>query len=173
MLTSELRDIYLVDEMQLGQRLNESLQEQHHADFALMLAMLSNDVADAVLTKDDLKAKEPETDESLRKKFNLPSQVKKYATSDDFERSSDLSHILHSQGQRAIFLQNCMQNEPLVPFKQDLAPEVFSQLSPLKQEKIRRAFNGIETTYEPLKEKGDGFLVLDEIKEAKAISQIA
>ena len=46
MICSELNTKLLVDESQLGDRLNRSLQDNHRADFSLMLAMLSKDVTD-------------------------------------------------------------------------------------------------------------------------------
>lgn len=46
MLTHEIRNQLLVDELQLGNRLNQDIQISDHADFALLLAMLSHDVTD-------------------------------------------------------------------------------------------------------------------------------
>ena len=66
MLTPEIRNELLVDEMQLGQRLNEDVQTQNHADFALMLSMLSQDVTDQAIFSDE-KQKVKEVD--LRAKF--------------------------------------------------------------------------------------------------------
>ena len=39
MLTHEIRNQLLVDELQLGNRLNQDIQTSDHADFALLLAM--------------------------------------------------------------------------------------------------------------------------------------
>ena len=47
MLEADIRQVYLVDELQLGQRLNQALQGGHQAEFALLLSMLSPDVTDA------------------------------------------------------------------------------------------------------------------------------
>lgn len=55
MLTSDIRNEFLVDEMQLGSRLNEDIHSQNRADFALMLAMLSTDVIDHPLYNDEVK----------------------------------------------------------------------------------------------------------------------
>ena len=66
MLTSEIRNELLVDELQLGTRLNNDIQAQNRADFALMLAMLSQDVRDNPIfaTKEN-----PQKKEDLRAKF--------------------------------------------------------------------------------------------------------
>ena len=76
MLTHEIRNQLLVDELQLGNRLNQDIQTSDHADFALLLAMLSHDVTDnPEFSSSESKLKE----DDLRKKFNLLPEQKKYA----------------------------------------------------------------------------------------------
>lgn len=73
MLTHEIRNQLLVDELQLGNRLNQDIQTSDHADFALLLAMLSHDVTDnPEFSSSESKLKE----EDLRKKFNLLPEQK-------------------------------------------------------------------------------------------------
>lgn len=73
MLTHEIRNQLLVDELQLGTRLNQDIQTSDHADFALLLAMLSHDVTDnPEFSSSESKLKE----EDLRKKFNLLPEQK-------------------------------------------------------------------------------------------------
>lgn len=73
MLTHEIRNQLLVDELQLGNRLNQDIQTSDHADFALLLAMLSHDVTDnPEFSSYESKLKE----EDLRKKFNLLPEQK-------------------------------------------------------------------------------------------------
>lgn len=73
MLTHEIRNQLLVDELQLGNRLNQDIQISDHADFALLLAMLSHDVTDnPEFSSSESKLKE----EDLRKKFNLLPEQK-------------------------------------------------------------------------------------------------
>lgn len=171
MLESKIRDIYLVDELQLGNRLNKSLQDHDRADFNLLLAMLSHDILDEACI-DNNKISDNSDDENLRAKFELPAPQEKYAIEDDFERANALSETLHQEGQRAVFLMQCLKQEPLVPVKHDLQPEVYNQFTPLKQEKIRRYFDGQPVNYENnFKESKDNFLILDEIKES--VNQIA
>ena len=170
MLASNIRDIYLVDELQLGQRLNESLQTSNHADFALMLSMLSADVTDTTIVNEKAVSQGIVGDEALRRKFNLPQPVKKYAEPCDFSAGANMADVLHIQGLNSIRLHNCLHQPPLCPVRYDIALEVLAELPPLKQEKLRRQFNGLETQSVPLMESGDGFLVLDEIKEAKALA---
>ena len=70
MLTSNIRNQYLVDEMQLGERLNKDVHAGNHADFSLMLAMLSHDLTDHPLYN-PIVTEEKEV--NLRKKFHLLS----------------------------------------------------------------------------------------------------
>lgn len=73
MLTHEIRNQLLVDELQLGNRLNQDIQTSDHADFALLLAMLSHDVTDnPEFSSSESKLKE----EDLRRKFNLLPEQK-------------------------------------------------------------------------------------------------
>lgn len=74
MLTHEIRNQLLVDELQLGNRLNQDIQTSDHADFALLLAMLSHDVTDnPEFSSSEAKLKE----EDLRKKIQPSARAKK------------------------------------------------------------------------------------------------
>ncbi|MDO6428383.1 VC2046/SO_2500 family protein [Thalassotalea sp. 1_MG-2023] len=67
----------LLEEAQLGQRLNESVRVPMHSDFSLMLAMLVDDVrmhSQFHLPHDEIT--EPEiSDDSLRRHFSLPDKA--------------------------------------------------------------------------------------------------
>ncbi len=161
MLTEKIRNQMLVDEMQLGERLNEDVHSSDRADFALMLAMLSQDVIDHAEFDPPTEHENSEAD--LRSKFGLPPAVKSYADQSDFKRASEISDIFSSQGMNSVFLAHCLRTEPLVPYEHRLAPEVFAELTPLKQQKLRLEFAGEAVEHEKLQEKGDGFGVLQEI----------
>lgn len=168
MLDNEIRSVYLVDELQLGNRLNNSLQGSDRADFDLLLAMLSQDVLDNPRVEDP---KLDNGDVDLRAKFELQPEIRKYAQEDDYMRADQQSDLMHKEGHRAVFFAQCLNRDPLTPMKYNLAPDVYNQFSPLKQEKIRRYFEGEELDYSNrVRERGDGFLVVDEIQEAKKIS---
>ncbi len=161
MLTEKIRNQMLVDEMQLGDRLNQDVHSADRADFALMLAMLSQDVTDHA--EFDPATEQEKTEADLRAKFGLPPAVKSYAEQSDFKRASEISDMFSSDGIHSVFLAHCLRDEPLVPFEHRLAPEVFAELPPLKQQKLRLEFAGEPATHEKLVEKGDGFGVLQEI----------
>ncbi|MEE0892019.1 MAG: VC2046/SO_2500 family protein [Succinivibrio sp.] len=169
MLTSEIRNELLVDELQLGTRLNNDIQAQNRADFALMLAMLSQDVRDNPIfaTKEN-----PTKKEDLRAKFQLPPAREDYAKQGDFEKAQQMTESFHQDGLTQVFFEDCLQKAPLIPFRHEIAPEVFAQLPPLSQEKIRLKDQGKALAYEALKEKGEGFMVLDEINHGRAMSAV-
>ncbi len=161
MLTEKIRNQMLVDEMQLGERLNHDVQSADRADFALMLAMLSQDVTDHA--EFDPATEKETTEADQRARFNLPPAVKHYAEEHDFKRAAEISELFSNDGINSVFLSHCLRHEPLVPFEHRLSPEVFAELSPLKQQKLRLEFAGEAPTYEKLQEKGDGFGVLEEL----------
>ena len=161
MLTEKIRNQMLVDEMQLGDRLNQDVQRADRADFALMLAMLSQDVTDHA--EFDPSSEQETTEADLRARFGLPPAVKAYADEADFKRGSAVSQLFNDDGINSVFLAHCLRSEPLVPFEHRLAPEVFAGLPPLKQQKLRLEYAGEKPAYEKLQEKGDGFGVLQEI----------
>jgi len=169
MLTSNIRNQYLVDEMQLGERLNQDVHESNFADFSLMLAMISQDLTDHPLYNPK-QLEEKEVD--LRKKFHLLPEIKKYAQESDFDRAQFLTESFHSDGMTQVFFSQCLKAEPLTPFQRELSPEVFSELTPLKQEKLRKEYEGKALSYEDIHEEGDGFDVLEEIQSSRFQSMI-
>ena len=169
MLTSDIRNEFLVDEMQLGTRLNEDLHAQNRADFALMLCMLSNDVIDHPQFNDEVRK---DREVNLRAKFHLPEEQRKYAESSDFDRAQALTEMFANEGMVSVHLANCLRAEPLVDFERTYSPEVFSELPPLKQQKLRHEMAGAKLTYEKIKETGDGFDILDEINTGRLMAKI-
>ncbi len=166
MLEASVRSLYLVDELQLGQRLNEALQQGHQAEFALLLSLLSPDVTDFPEVAD----KKPQLNENneLRARFSLPPAQAHYAEPEDFSRADELTDLFAKGGERAVFLAQCLKPEPLVPLKQDLAPEVLTDLPPLLQEKTRRRFAGESLKREALPGSVGGFAILGEIADSQA-----
>lgn len=169
MLTSDIRSEFLVDEMQLGTRLNEDIQSQNRADFALMLCMLSSDVKDHPLFNDEVRK---DREVNLRAKFHLTEELRKYAETSDFDRAQALTELFASEGMTSVHLAQCLRAEPLVDFERTYAPEVFAELPPLKQQKLRHEMAGVKLSYEKIKETGDGFDILDEINTGRLMSKI-
>ena len=135
MLTDTLRAHLLVDELQLEQRLNRSLQQGERADFALLLAMLSPDVQDQAWVSD---AEVPEVAPiDWRERFALPPARPLEADAVATERAESLGQLLEEGGIAAVHLQNCMRAEPLVLKQYQISDLVWNNLSPLTQEKFR------------------------------------
>ncbi len=166
MLSGEIRDSLLVDELQLGERLNSALQQNDRAEFSLLLSMLSDDLLDSPNYHSP--EKEPVRDEDLRKRFGLPEAVRSYARPDDFERIGANAALMAGGGGRAVFLAQCLHPEPLVPFERELDPEVTASLTPLKQEKLRREREGRKLDYERMHERGEGFDMIGEVADSVA-----
>lgn len=166
MLDARLRDIMLVDELQLGERLNESLSAGDRADFALLLAMLSQNVEDSPQFADPVK--EHETSADLRQLFGLKAKTALYAGEADFARASELAARLKDGGMQSVFLEECLRDEPVSELERPLPPEVFSSLSPLSQEKFMLERQGEKPARLRIAERGDGFGVLEEISGSHA-----
>ncbi|MEI6895790.1 MAG: VC2046/SO_2500 family protein [Colwellia sp.] len=68
----------LLHELQLGVKLNTCVVEKRRADFSLMLAMLAEDVREQsqfLLPKQPTLSAVEQSDDSLRKQFNLPDKA--------------------------------------------------------------------------------------------------
>ncbi len=167
MLEQKIRDVLLVDELQLDCRLNHAIASGDRADFALLLSMLSQDVCDSPQFSDDVDANKRE---DLRAHFELPKPQEQFSKAEDFDRASSLSDLLHQGSINDVFLSNCLRPEPLCEYERALAPEVFSELTPLLQEKFNAVNKGEEQgiAHVPLALKSDGFEVLDELEDKSA-----
>ncbi len=137
MLTSEIRDSLLVDELQLGQTLNHAVHEGFAAQFHLLISMLSDDVRDQAWVADPV-AQEKQT-EDLRKKFALGDPVRLQSGDGDAERGERLGDIFREGGIDAVRLEICLNPEPLTLRHEDIPPSVIDFLTPLQREKLRYA----------------------------------
>lgn len=165
MLADEIREQMLVDEMQLGERLNNDLQRSDRADFALLLSMISQDITDHAEFCPENEKKEKESD--LRRYFQLPPGQENYARTEDFSRAALISDTFVAEGLSGVFLAHCFKREPFVPFEHRLSPEVFAELTPLKQEKLRLEAREQVLQYQKIHESGEGFEVLSELTQSR------
>ncbi|WP_087026055.1 VC2046/SO_2500 family protein [Thaumasiovibrio subtropicus] len=94
----------LINEVQLGPRLNQSVTRGHRADFSLLLAMLSPDVREhEPLDKLDL----PDNSEAaLRAKFELAEQQSLVGDDLSYERGEHEANAFHEGGISAALLQH-------------------------------------------------------------------
>ena len=145
MLDEKLRDKVLVDELQLGNRLNESVASGDRADFQLLLSMLSADVCDAPQFNRKLSQKEPE---NLRERFALGKEQRFYADKQDFSKGIIQSQLLHDRGS-------------LCEYERKLAPEVYADLSALERQKFIHLNDESEPSLSEIAQS-DGFEILQE-----------
>lgn len=135
MLTSEIRDRFLVDELQLGQTLNNAVHAGFKAQFDLLISMLSSDVRDLAWVTDPV-VHEKQT-EDLRKKFALGNEVRLQSEPKDIDRADQLGNYFREGGLLAVHLQQCLNPEPLTLQHDEIPQEIMDELSPLQREKIR------------------------------------
>ncbi|MGN0908925.1 MAG: VC2046/SO_2500 family protein [Succinivibrio sp.] len=167
MLEGKLRDVMLVDELQLGSSLNHAVNSGSRAEFSLLLAMLSEDVCDAPQFSDPIKT--PARKEDLRARFGLPPKQPCYAAPGDFERAGELSEALGGGGRAALSLLLCARQEPLCDRERQLSPDVYSSLSPLEREKFELMKDSKAPSRLPMQKGGDGSGMVGETEQSRAM----
>jgi len=111
----------LIDEQQLGQRLNQSVHQGHRSDFALMLAMLAEDVrfhAQFELPHQERQLAPPAV-ENLRSYFELPEECPLGLSSLRQVESFSQAKLVHEGRLADVKLENVLTPKPLA-FRDDL-----------------------------------------------------
>ncbi|MGY3858378.1 VC2046/SO_2500 family protein [Aeromonas intestinalis] len=133
MLPNAIRDRLLVDEAQLGQRLNQDLRQGDRADFRLHLALLT----DAVDEQPWFEGRSPATTETRewRQHLGLPAQTALQGSVEEGDASGINEHL--QQGGCALDLQLwlALRSPPIVAKTPVLAPAVYDNLSALGRER--------------------------------------
>ncbi len=133
MLPSAIREQWLVDEAQLGQRLNQDLQHGDRADFRLHLALLT----DAVEEQPWFDPRQPAKAESRvwRSRFELPPATPLQGSAND-EEAALLNERLQQGGSMVdVRLWLALRSPPLLGTPPALEPAVYDNLSPLGRER--------------------------------------
>jgi len=121
-LASDLSSInVLLHELQLGEQLNESVEQTRRADFSLMLAMLAEDVREQsqfLLPKSPEETAVELSNLALRKQFNLPDKAKLALTTPNEVNQFNQAHIIVDNDLANIHLTNAMMPKPLA-FRDD------------------------------------------------------
>ncbi|MGS0728072.1 VC2046/SO_2500 family protein, partial [Shewanella sp. 0m-11] len=99
----------LVNESQLGSRLNHAIGSNRRGEFGLLLSMLSADARDMAQFQTDA-----HQSSDLRAKFELPEQQTLLARLDIDDVIVDNSHVHQSSGAMAFRLANVLNEEALV-----------------------------------------------------------
>ncbi|MDP2562475.1 VC2046/SO_2500 family protein [Psychrobium sp. 1_MG-2023] len=104
----------LVGEIQLGQQLNNSIEQSQQADFALLLSMLSKDVCDQSQFHFKQQDQTETTEQiDLRKQFEMPQPQQLIGEEKDSAQSLSQTKIAAEEGLVAARLSHCIQPEPL------------------------------------------------------------
>ncbi len=135
MLPSAVREQWLVDEAQLGQRLNQDLQHGDRADFRLHLALLT----DAVEEQPWFDPRQPAKAESRvwRSRFELPPATPLQRSEDDAEAIGLNDRLQQGGSMVDVRLWLALRSPPLLGTPPALEPAVYDNLSPLGRERWR------------------------------------
>lgn len=116
----------LLHELQLGERLNECVQQSRRSDFALMLAMLCDDVREQsqfILPKNvpidgTSTARKQATNQALRKYFELPEAAPLALKSVEQINAFNQSQLVADNRLATLHLANAISPKPLA-FRND------------------------------------------------------
>ncbi|GGE66736.1 VC2046/SO_2500 family protein [Shewanella carassii] len=104
-------DVSLINELQLGGRLNQAVESHRRGEFALLLALMSQDVRDwPQFHLHDNVAK----DAVLRQQFDLPAPQPLVGDLSQEPLPVDNSYHFISEGERSFQLAQALVPEPLV-----------------------------------------------------------
>ncbi len=104
-------DVPLINESQLGIRLNAAVEHDRRGEFALLLSLLSADARDMAQFQWQ---KEVATTEKLQRQFDLPPEQLLVADLSTTQSVTDNSALFTTQGARAFQLQQALRPEALV-----------------------------------------------------------
>ena len=142
----------LLHELQLGEQLNESVEQTRRADFSLMLAMLAEDVREQsqfLLPKTQEVTPADLSTVALRKQFNLPDEAALALTTLDDVNQFNQAHTIVGNDLANIHLTNAMKPKPLA-FRDDKKhiesqvlenTSLFTQLKHKQAAELSKAYN--------------------------------
>ncbi len=163
-----LREHYLVDELQLGQTLNQAISQGRRSEFSLLLAMLSPDVEDQPWVADAIPVDSASID--WRRRFELPQAKPVEAHVRSADRALAMAAQLTQGGMASVRLLECLEPEPLTLKQFQFDAEVWNNLSPLAQEKHRFYVQGEQLRHEPMQDEPAA--MLDTIHDSCAIPEL-
>ena len=148
MIPQTLREHYLVDELQLGQTLNQAISQGRRSEFSLLLAMLSADVEEQPWVADAPPIETGAID--WRRRFELPKARPLAAEPTSHARAMRVSELVAGGSLLSAHLLDCLEPEPLVREQYELDPLVWENMAPLTQRKYQLAREGESLSHDPL-----------------------
>lgn len=113
MISGQIRELLLTDELQLGSRLNQAVHHGHRAEFSLLLSMLCADVPEwpqfALADKPLMK----KSDVDLRREFGLANPVPLRGAGITAERAKEYSDLTSQGLTSSVRLMELLQPKPL------------------------------------------------------------
>lgn len=119
-MVAKVENNLLVHELQLGEQLGECVHTERRSDFALMLAMLTEDVRDHSQFALPVVEDEPRdiTTETLRKEFHLPNEAPLAIKTDSQISDFNQAELVQDNQLASLHLQNAINPRPLA-FRDD------------------------------------------------------
>ncbi|MCT8986386.1 VC2046/SO_2500 family protein [Shewanella phaeophyticola] len=129
----------LVNELQIGSRLNGVIEQNRRGEFGLLLAMLSADARDMAQFQLD---KDLNVDQKLRKQFSLPPAQSLVADVSTDIHVTDNAPLFQQQGARQFQLQQALTPEAFVirDAQPDAMVEVLSNCDELTKRKALNSY---------------------------------
>lgn len=140
MLPESIRQSVCCDELQLGQALNQCVENGQHAKFSLLLSLLSPDITD----QPQFEFNQPDVEQSpvdWRAYFQLPVEQAKYSSPQDLAPLLRWNQLASIGYMSTIRLEQELNRPPLCATKEVLTDEILNNLSlldRLKYEQMQR-----------------------------------
>ncbi|WP_053046432.1 VC2046/SO_2500 family protein [Thalassomonas viridans] len=119
-MVAKVENNLLVHELQLGEQLGECVHSKRRSDFALMLAMLTEDVRDHSQFALPVVEEQPRdiSTEALRKEFHLPDEAPLALKNDTQIQEFNQAELVHDNQLASLHLENAINPKPLA-FRDD------------------------------------------------------
>jgi hypothetical protein len=106
-----------IHELQLGTTINQAINQSRRRDFALLLALLSQDVAESTPT--ETLSLNDNSEASLRKRFAITPAQQLRSDQDSYSVSAQHSSLFHSGSLTSTKLSHYLKPEPLTYLPED------------------------------------------------------
>jgi len=119
-----------INELQFGSNINAAVEQNRRADFALLLAMFSEDVRETTSIEDV--SAETASEQNLRNQLNVPAPQALHSDADSYSRSAQIANQFHQGGFQSAQLQMDLCPDALACHAENthgLGEEVYRNLS--------------------------------------------
>jgi len=148
LLKTSLDNSLLVEELQLGEKLNQCIHSNRRSDFALMLSMLTEDVrahSQFAVPKTEV-SETKSTEAGLRKALELPDKAALAVNSSEDLNEFSQADLIHEGQLASLHFDNYAKPKPLA-FRDDskhIATEIMSNTSLYCQKQHKIQHGGVQ-----------------------------